>query len=76
MGWLAILVFAVAPLVVVGTLTCALLLWLSGDAPKEDTDIEHSRGLIRKMRRWFMKTTPKLTYRRDSKGRFRKMRRR
>ncbi|MWV27964.1 hypothetical protein [Aurantiacibacter rhizosphaerae] len=71
---LSIILIAITFLASILAFAIALAVWLAGDAPHDDTG-KVTRGLISRMRLWFTMKPPKLTYRRDQNGRFRKTRR-
>lgn len=74
MALISFIMIAVAVIATLFALVLALVVWLSGDGVKDDTD-GRPRRLFDRMRRWLTRSTPKLDYRRDKKGRFRKVRR-
>ena len=65
--------FAIATLTIAVVVISAFLLWLSEDGVKDDTQMK-PEGLMRRLRVWLTRSTPRIAYRRDVKGRFRKVR--
>ncbi len=65
--------FAIATLTIAVVVISAFLLWLSEDGVKDDTQMK-PEGLMRRLRVWLTRPTPRIAYRRDVKGRFRKVR--
>ena len=71
MIWIFLILFA--SMVLIGLLLI-FLAW-AFHAPGEDDRLEPKRSasLFSRIRDWFTKSTPKLSYRRDKSGRFRKI---
>jgi len=69
--WFLVILFA--SMVLIGLLLM-FLFWVF-HAPGEDDQVEarRSASLFSRMRNWFTRSTPKLSYRRDKSGRFRKI---
>lgn len=74
MTWVFAILFTALLLSVLPAIFLYWLLWAPGEDDGSQQD-PTDNVLIARMRSWLRQSTPRLDYRRDKKGRFRKVRR-